>query len=452
MPASILGFFASVRLSIFLLLILAATSILGTVIPQGQPMEVYLSQYSPLTCEIFSRLEIFDMFGAWWFLALLVLLTVNLVVCSAKRLPSTWKVVRMKNPGFRKALFEKLPNKQSFVMGASTEAALAGIEKKLSGRFRYITAKRTETGFTLYAEKGRWTRLGPYVIHLGILLVLAGALLGSLYGFTANTSIPVGQTRDHAINKHGKNESIHLPFAIRCDDFSISRYPDDSVKEYRSTLTILEKGKPPFTRDIIVNDPLRYKGINLFQANWGYESKIELKFTDAKTGEAHLITAPLGDRLALPHAKGQFLISDYSPTSEAHGRDLGPRVHMHVFPLKGSPVNVNIFANFPEFDKQRGGDFVISAEGINTSYFTGIQVTRDPGVDYVYAGFILIIAGCFISFFISHQRLYFNGEKQAGKTLITLAPDATRNRQGFVLTAKKLAGELKGLETKVKTS
>jgi len=50
----------------------------------------------------------------------------------------------------------------------------------------------------MYAESGRWTRIGVYIVHSSILLLLVGALIGSFFGFKANMQLDEGATSDTA--------------------------------------------------------------------------------------------------------------------------------------------------------------------------------------------------------------------------------------------------------------
>ncbi len=86
LPQSLWDLFCSLKLTMFLLISLAITSIIGTVIPQGPPQE-YLEQISPAKFKLYQSLGFFDMYHSWWFILLLYLLTLNLVSCSITRLP-----------------------------------------------------------------------------------------------------------------------------------------------------------------------------------------------------------------------------------------------------------------------------------------------------------------------------------------------------------------------------
>ena len=91
-------FFCSVKLTVVLLLSLAFTSIIGTVIPQNENPEAYLQAYGAFRYQLLSALGIFDMYHSWWFQGLLLFLTVNIVVCSIDRLQGSWKIIFNRNP------------------------------------------------------------------------------------------------------------------------------------------------------------------------------------------------------------------------------------------------------------------------------------------------------------------------------------------------------------------
>ena len=107
-------FFVSVKLTVFLLLSLAATSVIGTVIPQNADPEVYFHKFGSFLFRLFEVLDIFDMYHAWWFQLLLFLLITNIVVCSIDRLSATWKLVFPRNLTFNLARFEKRKRKELF--------------------------------------------------------------------------------------------------------------------------------------------------------------------------------------------------------------------------------------------------------------------------------------------------------------------------------------------------
>jgi cytochrome c biogenesis protein len=89
-------FFCSLKLAIITLILLALTSILGTVIEQGTTPEdlAAKSGWNLDFLKFLDSIHAFDMYHSWWFLGLMGLFAVNLICCSIKRFPHVWKTVR----------------------------------------------------------------------------------------------------------------------------------------------------------------------------------------------------------------------------------------------------------------------------------------------------------------------------------------------------------------------
>jgi len=255
------SFFSSVRLTVVLLLTLAVTSIIGTVIPQNQNPSLYVMNYGEFLYRLFSVLDFFDMYHSWWFQLLLILLAVNIVVCSIERLSKTWKIIFPDRVTIRPERFRQASERLEARLPGEPEGYRDKIQNLMSKNFGTGTLYSTDSGYYVWAEKGRWTRLGVYVVHLSVVCLLIGGLIGSIWGFDGYVNIPEGDTVN-AIQLSGNNKKHALDFEIRCDKFNIQFYDTGVPSEYRSTLTILQNDKPVITRDIIVNDPLQFNGIN----------------------------------------------------------------------------------------------------------------------------------------------------------------------------------------------
>ena len=113
----------------------------------------------------------------------------------------------------------------------------------IARRFRHSQVEATENGFAIYGEKGRWTRFGVYTVHLSVVLLLIGGLIGSIFGFDGYVNIAEGESVQQ-IRLRNKPQMVQLDFAIRCDDFDVSFYDTGAPKEFRSSLTVLEQGRP----------------------------------------------------------------------------------------------------------------------------------------------------------------------------------------------------------------
>jgi cytochrome c biogenesis protein len=460
------GFFASVRLTIILLLSLAATSIIGTFIPQNkQPVE-YLQAFGEFGFRLLSALDFFDMYRAWWFRLLIMLLVLNIVVCSIERLASIGKIIFVRKPTFRRSRFQKARHRVTFDDERRPEALKDLCLPVLQRKFGYTQLEETDDGIWLFAEKWRWSRIGVYIVHLSIVVLLIGSLMGSIFGFEGFVNIPENETVD-TIFLRQTGRSYKLPFAIRCDDFDVSFYANGAPKEFRSSLTILEGGQPALQKDIIVNDPLRYRGINLFQSSYGKlaaddrhdhveaPEEVELRITVKATGDSFSHKAAIGEQFDLPEGLGALKIAGFQEALQFGGQNLGPGLILEVLAADGKKEQVLLPLHFPNFDKMRGGAFLITVLGQKQRafkpgekaerYYTGLQVTKDPGVPVVYTGFVGMIIGFIITFFMSHQTVCVELTMRGGRTQVAVVGIADRNKMGMERKTEQLTERLKSL-------
>ena len=463
--------FTSIQLTVVIFLSLAITSTLGTLIPQNEAYEQYLRTYGNFLFRLFAVLNLFDMYHAWWFQMLLILLATNIIVCSIDRLTGTWSIIFPKERHFSPTRYRKLKNKVQFDSAIHGDELKTVFSNTLSKSYGYFKLEDTPTGFLIFAEKGRWTRLGVYAVHVSVILVLIGGLIGSFFGFEAFVTLVEGEsTAEVQIIKTG--EIKKLDFMIRCDDFKLVLYPNKTPKEFRSSLTILENGKPVLKKDIIVNEPLRYKKINIFQSSYGQippeashgkaststkpSSKIKLNLTSNASKMTYQREAAVGESWDLPEGLGKFELKEYRAKAEFGGQDIGPALVGELTAADGKIKKVLLPFKFPNFDKMRQGKMVIFAakqpqEAFQSDspkamrYYTGLQVTYDPGVLVVYIGFILMIIGCYISFFTSHQQVFLEISKKSkkdNKQHVFLSGTSNKDKMGMKRNIAKLKAKL----------
>jgi len=433
--------FASVKLTVVVLILLAATSVVGTLIPQNADPVAYVRAYGQFVYRLLEVIDIFDMYHSWWFQTLIGILTVNITVCTIKRWPVIWKIVSLK-----KIQFGSIKNKKSLVEFSDSRNPQelnplyqAYIEKKYSN----FKLESENNGFRMVADKGRWTRLGVPIVHFSIVVILVGALIGSFFGFDGFINISEGESTDY-IRLRNSNDTLSLGFEVRCDDFDVSFYDSGAPKEFRSSLVILENGQKVTEKDIIVNDPLRYKGINFFQSSYGAmpPKNFQISFSSTNSNQSALHELSIGDSVELPDGEGQFAVREYVQDYLFRGNRVGGAI-LGVLDKSGKePIEIALPLRFPTFDKMRKGDWIISVEGYDNAYYTGLQVTSDPGVLFVYAGFTLLLLGCCVAFFMSHQKIVVDVKSSSNSSRIRVFGSTNRNRLGFENAARKLGEQL----------
>ncbi|CAB1079939.1 hypothetical protein JY97_04785 [Alkalispirochaeta odontotermitis] len=445
--SKIWNFFTSVKLTIVLLLSLAVTSIIGTLIPQNEDPQAYFEAFGGVFYQLFNLLDLFDMYHSWWFQLLIMLLTINIIVCSIDRISSNRGVLFVRNPKFKLPRFRSIKHRREFSITAEPLQARDIYQAYISRRFRHSHVEATDNGFAIYGEKGRWTRFGVYTVHMSVVLLLIGGLIGSKFGFDGYVNIAEGESAQ-TIRLRSKPQMVNLGFEVRCDDFDVSFYDNGAPKEFRSTLTILEQGRPVLTKDIIVNDPLRYKGISFYQASYGTLASrgVVLSFTSAKTGKVYKKNATMNVPLELPEKLGTFEMKRFIQSAEFRGHNIGDAYIGILTPPGGDPVQVTLPLRFPTFDKMRKGNLVVAVVENIPRFYTGLQVAKDPGVWVVYCGFILMIMGCYITFFMSHQQICLELVDAGQKTGVTVAGTANKNKTGMQTKVDRLSEQLAKLD------
>jgi cytochrome c biogenesis protein len=461
---SLWKFFASVQLTIVLLLTLAITSIIGTLIPQNEAPRAYMEAFGPSLYRFFDLLGFLDLYHSWWYQALMLLLIVNILVCSIDRLSATWRIIFPERPKFNLSRFRRMEPKEEFSTDGAGDQLQNQYHTIVSRNFRHTRVEDTDSGYAIFGERGRWTRVGVYIVHLSIICMLIGGVIGTRFGFEGYVNLAPGESA-RQIQLRGRNAMMPLGFAIRCDDFKVSFYPSGAPEEFRSSLSIIDQGKLVKSQDIIVNDPLHYKGISIFQASYGplptrpqdvrIPDELTLAFTSKATGKVYEEKVTIGQTIDLPENLGKFTVNEAKTSYNFRGQDLGATIVGTLLQSNGNAVEVALPVQFPSFDKMgpvfnksRSDELFIVVSDIRVPpveqrYFTGLQVSRDPGVWVVYTGFIMIIIGCYVTFFMSHRQVCVDVAESGNNSRVVVTGTANKNKFGNERKLKILAQTLR---------
>ena len=445
--AVVWNIFSSLRLTIFLLIFLAATSVVGTIVLQNGTPEQYLAEYGPRLSRVLDFFGLFDMYHSWWFRAVLALLVMNVVFCSLKRLPSVWRQIFRSAVDLSASRIEALPFKATFRVTEKTESSEGAIERHVPGFFGKPRRIDRPDGLLLYFEKGRYGRLGVYIAHLSLILILAGGMIGSLFGFKGLVTIKEGQTVDTILlRQNGRAVPHRLDYQVRCDDFDIAYYdmpgPEKFVSEYTSTLSILESGETVRQEKVRVNHPMTHGGIRFYQTSYGNDAEIVLQVTAREGGISEKLRLKRGRRVRVPESDLTIQLLRYHP--EVH--TFGEGVQLLLFPKDQPPRRIWLFKEIPDYDEKRGGRFVLTLKDILLTEFTVLQVVREPGVWVVWIGCALLIIGTFMAFFVAHCRLWMHISREGGKRgRVVLGGNAHRNKVSFEREFGELTRRLENL-------
>ncbi|MCL5885297.1 MAG: cytochrome c biogenesis protein ResB [Deltaproteobacteria bacterium] len=433
-------FLISVKLAIWVIILLAVTSILGTVIEQNQPIEKYRQVYEDWAYNLMDRINLFDMYHSWWFLLLLCLFTLNLACCTIDRLPRVIRTVRKPKLTLDDATEKTLALTERWKRKGDIPHWADHYKAAIARVFAAPKVTEVDGAVHLYAEKGVASRFGAYATHAGIVIVFIGAIIGNIFGFKSYVNIPDGQEASH-LDARGGKEHINLPFSVRNNRFWMETYPNGQPKKYASDLSVKENGREVLRKTITVNDPLVYKGIWFYQSSYGQEggatAQVAVRRQDG-TPVANLSLAP-NEPVGI---EGYGTVRGVNYEENFQGN--GPALQV-VVEKPGQPVsNLWISQGRPDLDRGRNDSLVFSFGGLTAKMYTGLQVARDPGVNVVWLGCLLLTGGMMGSFFVSHRRIWIRlAEGPHGKVEITAAGSANRNRPAFEKTFASILAELR---------
>jgi len=445
-PQSVWDFFCSLKLTIFLLISLALTSIIGTVLPQGSLPPEYVAQISPAKLQIYSKLGFFDMYHSWWFITLLYVFSLNLICCSIKRLPHVFKFISEPMLVLGESQRSSFALKQEITFTGAVAAGRDALQEFLAKELAAAVVTEHNGEYHLFAQKNPWCRLGVYVVHLSILVIFVGAIVGSLFGYKGFVSIVEGSGISTVETRTGQ----HLPlgFEVRCEKFNVDFYPTGAPKEFRSTLTILENGQPvPGYKDVkvIVNDPLSYKGITFYQSSYGQASEGSQHFltaTPRSGGAPQRLAIREGEAVVLKDGSTLKLLEAAQEVQQFIPGMSGAAARVELTVKGKAPQVFIVFKNYPDVNAQRGDDLVLGYEGTNARMYTGLQVAKDPGVWVVWLGCSLMVLGLYIAFFLSHKRVWIVVTKGHAR----MYGNSSKNQAAFSMQFEELANKLKNLK------
>ena len=378
-------FLGNLKLAIILLLCIAFVSSLGTIIEQGKTISFYETNYpvsSPVSGFINSDFILFfsldHVYTASWFLILLFLFGGSLLSCTLSRqIPSLklarlWKFFRDKNTTNKMGITFSLNN-----------GSLA--------QFSYLLRQRQynviQQGAYIYAYKGLIGKIGPILVHMSIICILIGSILGSLTGFMLQELVPKRELF-HLQNIISSGPLSYIPqgFEGYVHDFNIAYNDEGMVDQFYSEIDILDSDlQIQKEKTIFVNEPLRYSGITFYQTDWSIVSlkfnlngrnnfEISLKEISGENSSRFWIgsleyAAKNKILVVLQDLTGKYLVYDSEKKLLGQG-EIGHKIFFN-----GNELRLNKI--LPS---------------------TGLQIKSDPGISLVYIGFLFLIFSVLLSY------------------------------------------------------
>ncbi len=435
---------AALRTGIILLIATAIFAAIGTFIlqrPATDPADMQ-NAYSPTTLAILDRLGFTDVFHAWWFTVLMVLVCISIICASLERWPNAWRFYarpyRRPEPHFRAVLphHESIPVKDPKIALEAAERAFTNLGLKPE---RIVDHDQV----SIYSERHRFSVLAAYVIHASLLVMFAGWIIDSTWGYRGYVQIPEGESSS-VMQIRTPSGEIEKPlgFTIRCDGTGQENYADGTPRKWWSDLVILDNGKEVKKKTIVVNGPLDYRGVRLFQANYGMSDKLSaltvgVSTSSDLTGAVKPLTIKVGETTQLDANTtvklARFVPDFYIQDNEVFTRSKQPRNPAFQFLVNSNGKESQVWL-MPAVNRASQGQspYTFFYQDMKMANFTGLEASYQPGQWGIWIGTLLMAAGLFVAFFMVHMRFWAIAVKDEKQGLVLWVGGAfNKNRERF---------------------
>ncbi len=421
----LLAWISDLRVAIGLLLVIAITSGVGTLVPQKEASELYHRVFDAkpwlglLNGDAILRLQLDHVYSSRWFLALLAWLGLALILCSWRR---QW-------PALQAALRwidYRSPRQLSKLTLAETlespdpAADLAALQALLGRRGWQLQPAEGR----LAARRGVLGRVGPLLVHTGLVVLMVGAAWGALAGQRLERYLAPG--RELELLSPGGASQLTVALA----DFHVERDPAGRPEQFRSQLQLRDAtGRSLGDREISVNHPLRYRGLTVYQADWS------LAAIGVQLGRSPVLELPLQPFPQLGEQVWGLVLptrpDGSAPVLLTVSNEQGP---VTVYSAEAQVIG-SLSPGGPAAEIQ---GLPLRVAGVVPA--SGLLLKRDPGVPLVYAGFAIALAGGGLSL-VATRQLWAVAEPGQGR--LHVGGLCNRNLTAFARELPQLLAELR---------
>ncbi|TRM12133.1 cytochrome C biogenesis protein [Lentibacillus cibarius] len=438
------NFFSSVKVGIWLIVLALIASGLGTTFPQEQyipanatsrdPSIYYESQYGILG-QVYYQLGFHNLYSSWWYMLLIALIGVSLVICSIDRFVPLYKALKRQRP---KRHTQFLKRQRLF---SETDNVTDDDKFKLISRLKEKRYKVHEENGHVMAEKGRFSRWGPYVNHIGLIIVLIAALLRMTSFMYLDEYVWVRE-----------GEKIVIPgtdgeYYIKNDDFILETYDEDDerfqeaieqqgavVKNFQTNAIIYKEtggkvagAEPKLEKvkeeKIQLNRPLKFDSYTLYQAGYQQNEFKSMTFKVHETDDPE--ETSLGSfTIDLTQPKDKYKldngfsvdVTQYYPDYELEEDEPAsetpyPRNPAFVFTVH-PPENEKSETSFvgigKNIDATGENNYKLGIEDFDTRYVSGLTVRRDYTLPLFIIGAAIFMIGVIQGMYWQHRRIWLH--------------------------------------------
>ncbi|MFC7371200.1 cytochrome c biogenesis protein ResB [Fictibacillus iocasae] len=431
------NFFSSVKVGIWIIIIILVAAAIGTIFPQQMyipqtvdPASHYESEYGNLG-KIYYLLGFHQLYGSWWFIVLLGMLALSIIVASIDRGVPLYKSLKR-----QKVVRHDQFLKHQRLFAQDVKGDLSEMKRALLAQKYHV---REENG-SLFAEKGRFSRWGPYVNHVGLVLFLAGAMLRFFPGMYVEEVLWLREGETAAIpgtlsdegQYYLKNEKFILEFydkndkqfkdALQSTSNPVPKNFQTNAVLYQSSAKGTLGGSEPLKKvkegKIQVNKPLKFDSFSLYQTDFKMDELNKMSFSlldkqtkkNLGTFEVDLINPQKkydlgkGYTVSLGKYYPNYFLEDGVPKTKNYVPDNPAFVFEMTSPENDKKEKAFVaIKNNIEMD---GNRYKIEFAGIKTKNLTALTVRKDYTLPIVSMGGIIFMIGVVQGLYWNHRRIW----------------------------------------------
>lgn len=435
------SFFSSVKVGVWLIVITLAASAIGTIFPQEmyitpgiEPAEYYKTEYGFLG-QLYYQLGFNNLYGSWWYMILIASIGISLVICSLDRVIPLYKALKKqgvkRHPSF-------LKRQRVHGTGTPHEGDLERVQINLKKRNYNV---KVEDGNVL-AEKGRFSRWGPYVNHIGLIIFLFGAMLRFLPSMYVDEALWLrdGETKEipgtdgqyYLKNEKFIKEVYDKSKDKEVFDEAIDRVGDKMIAKNFQTNAVLYKAvgeniagqKPKLEKvkeaEIRVNEPLKFDQFAVYQVDYK-ESEFKSMSFHLQNKENNQKLGPIKVDLANPTEKydlgnGYSLeLLSYFPDFyfDENGRPNtktklpnNPAFVFKMFTPETPDGEVSFVGIQQNIEPDGNNKYKMSFAGVEMQNATALTVRKDLTLWILGIGGFIFMVGVIQGMYWNHRRIW----------------------------------------------
>lgn len=431
-------FFTSIKVGVSIILAIAVAAAIGTIFPQEyfipigvDPGDYYQENYGTLGY-LYYTLGFHNLYSSWWFVLLNGMLALSIIAASIDRGVPLFKSLKNQRVKKHESFFRR---QRLFKHDENTENA-----EKIIGQLKKKRYKVRQDGNNYLLEKGRLSRWGPYINHVGLIILLTGSMLRFFPGMYVDEIVYLneGETKDLPTT-NGK-------YYVKNDGFTLDTYDEESkevfdqalnqgnniVSNFQTDITVYENessevvgAKPDLTEidnySIRVNHPYRFDSYELYQSSYDNSQMKAMTFRleDAEgntVGENFTVNLDDPEQSYQINENTEIKMRAYAPdfleiadNGTLVSETPVPRNPAFVFEVNNDGESeLSLLQIMNSTDITSGNDYSIRFVEAEQHMASVLTLKKDLTVPLVAGGFVIFLLGVFIGAYINHRRIWIS--------------------------------------------